>query len=58
MMDRATIESILKDAYAARVRGDVEGTVRHFADDAVFALAGRRARWRSAAPIATASGPR
>ena len=40
MMDRATIESILKDAYAARLRGDVEGMVRHFADDAVFALAG------------------
>jgi ketosteroid isomerase-like protein len=40
MMDRATIESILKEAYAARVRGDVEATVGFFADDAVFALAG------------------
>src|SRR5215217_7590765 len=48
MIDRATIESILKDAYAARVRGDVEGTVRHFADDAVFALAGAR----EASPVA------
>ena len=48
MTDRATIESILKDAYAARVRGDVEGTVRDFADDAVFALAGAR----EASPVA------
>ena len=48
MMERATIESILKDAYAARLRGDVEGMVRHFADDAVFALAGAR----EASPVA------
>ena len=48
MTDRATIESILKDAYAARLRGDVEGMVRHFADDAVFALAGAR----EASPVA------
>jgi ketosteroid isomerase-like protein len=40
MMDRATIEAILRDAYAARVRGDVEATVGFFTDDAVFALAG------------------
>jgi ketosteroid isomerase-like protein len=40
MMDRATIESILKEAYAARVRGDVEATVGFFAGDAVFALSG------------------
>ena len=40
MIDRATIESKLKAAYAARVAGDVEGTVRHFAEDAVFELAG------------------
>jgi ketosteroid isomerase-like protein len=40
MTDRATIESILKNAYAARVRGDVEATVGFFADGAVFALAG------------------
>ena len=48
MTERATIESMLKDAYAARVRGDVEGMVRHFADDAVFALAGAR----EASPVA------
>jgi ketosteroid isomerase-like protein len=48
MTERATIESILKDAYAARLRGDVEGMVRHFADDAVFALAGAR----EASPVA------
>ena len=40
MNDRAAIEAMLREAYAARVRGDVEATVRHFADDAVFALAG------------------
>jgi ketosteroid isomerase-like protein len=47
-MNRATIESILREAYAARVRGDVENTVRHFADDAVFALAGAK----HASPVA------
>ena len=41
-MDRATIESILREAYAARVAGDAEGTVRHFADDAVVELAGAK----------------
>ena len=40
MMDRAAALSMLKEAYGARVRGDVEGTVRHFTDDATFALAG------------------
>ena len=48
MTERATIESVLKDAYAARVRGDVEGMVPHFDDDAVFALAGAR----EASPVA------
>ena len=40
MTDRATIESRLRESYAARLAGDLEGTVRHFADNAVFALAG------------------
>jgi ketosteroid isomerase-like protein len=40
MMDRASIESLVRDAYAARLRGDVEGACAHFADDAQFALAG------------------
>jgi ketosteroid isomerase-like protein len=48
MNDRAAIEASLRDAYAARVRGDVEGTVRHFADDAVFAIAGAK----DASPVA------
>jgi ketosteroid isomerase-like protein len=54
MMDRAAVEATLREAYAARVRGDVEETVRYFTDDAVFALAvpGRRARFRSGARIA------
>ena len=48
MMDRAAALSMLKEAYGARVRGDVEGTVRHFTDDATFALAGAR----EASPVA------
>ena len=40
MTDRATIESILKNAYAARVRGDVEAMVGLFAGGAEFRLAG------------------
>jgi ketosteroid isomerase-like protein len=47
-MDRAAVESMLKDAYRARVAGDVEATVRHFTDDATFALAGAR----EASPVA------
>jgi ketosteroid isomerase-like protein len=48
MNDRAAIEAMLRDAYAARVRGDVEATVGHFAEDAVFALAGAK----EASPVA------
>ena len=33
---------MLRDAYAARMRGDVEATVGHFAEDAVFSLAGAK----------------
>lgn len=40
MTERAQIEAMLRDAYAARLRGDLEGTLRPFADDAVFQLAG------------------
>lgn len=40
MTERAQIEAMLRDAYAARVRGDLEGTLRPFAEDAVFQLAG------------------
>ena len=47
-MDRAAIESTLKEAYAARQRGDLEGTCRPFAEDAVFAIAGSR----EASPVA------
>jgi len=48
MMDRAAIESMLKEAYGARVAGDVDGTVRYFTDDAVFAIAGAK----EASPVA------
>jgi ketosteroid isomerase-like protein len=48
MNERAAIEALLREAYAARVRGDVDATVRHFAEDAVFSLAGEK----GASPIA------
>jgi ketosteroid isomerase-like protein len=48
MTDRAQIESLLKEAYAARKRGDVEAVTRAFADNPHFELAGAR----QASPIA------
>lgn len=41
MTDRRTIETALRTAYAARVRGDVDATMKYFADDAVFRIHGR-----------------
>ena len=40
MQDRTTIERTLRNAYAARVRGDREGVTRHFAADADFQIMG------------------
>jgi ketosteroid isomerase-like protein len=40
MSQRNSIEQLIKTAYDARVRGDVDGIVQHFSDGATFALAG------------------
>lgn len=39
-MERASAEELLKKAYSARVRGDVDGCVQAFTVDATFAIAG------------------
>jgi ketosteroid isomerase-like protein len=38
MLERDQMLQTIRDAYAARVRGDVDGVLRYFADDAVFRL--------------------
>lgn len=40
MADRAVMERVIRDAYAARVKGDVDGVMSHFADNVSFSLAG------------------
>lgn len=40
MSDRSQIERVLKETYAARKRGDVDGILRLFSVDAHFQLAG------------------
>src|SRR5262249_44692257 len=35
------MEQTIRSVYAARVRGDLDGTVKDFAEDAVFSLNGR-----------------
>lgn len=40
MVDRDEIEARIRDLHAARVRGDVAGMCRVFADDATFQIAG------------------
>jgi ketosteroid isomerase-like protein len=40
MTERAMIEGVLRSTYAARVAGDLEGTMANFADDAVFEFNG------------------
>jgi len=40
MTSRETVESLLRDAYAARVRGDIDGVCRCFSTDPTFAMAG------------------
>ena len=41
MTGRAHMEQTIRSLYAARVRGDLDGTVRDLAEDAVFSLNGR-----------------
>ena len=38
---RAEIEAAFRDLYDARVRGDVEGVMKHFAPDAVYRMHSR-----------------
>jgi ketosteroid isomerase-like protein len=40
MSGRDSIEQLIKTAYDARVRGDIDAVVQHFADGATFSLAG------------------
>jgi ketosteroid isomerase-like protein len=40
MTDRQTIENLLEELYAARVRGDLETITRLFAANAIFQVAG------------------
>lgn len=40
MSDRNAIEQVIRAAYEARTRGDVDDVVRHFADNAVFSVSG------------------
>ena len=41
MANREHMEQSLRSLYAARLRGDVDGTVKDLAEDAVFSLNGR-----------------
>jgi len=40
MTNRLEVDRLLRELYAARVRGDLEGLCRIFADDAKFQIAG------------------
>lgn len=40
MADRATVERVIREAYDARMRGDLDGVMRHFTDGAVFCVSG------------------
>ena len=39
-MDRLEIDRLLRELYAARLRGDLDAVCRSFSDDAVFQIAG------------------
>jgi ketosteroid isomerase-like protein len=39
-MDRASVEKVIREGYAARMRGDLDVTCHYFSDDASFAIAG------------------
>lgn len=40
MMDRLEIDRLVRELYAARMRGDLEGVCRTFSNDAKFQIAG------------------
>src|SRR4051812_13855886 len=40
MMDRTSVEKIMRETYSARQRGDLEATCQHFGEDAHFAVMG------------------
>jgi len=40
MADKAARETVIRDIYDARMRGDIEGILRHTADDVQFSIAG------------------
>lgn len=50
MTDRATIEKILREAYAARCRGDMDAICRVFCEDVHYEMSGSR----DASPVAAA----
>jgi ketosteroid isomerase-like protein len=39
-MDRASVEQVIREGYAARLRGDVDMTCQYFSEDASFTIAG------------------
>jgi ketosteroid isomerase-like protein len=41
MTSKSSIEELLRSTYAARVRGDLDGTMAAFADDVVYEFNGR-----------------
>ena len=55
MTDRKEVEKLLKDAYAARKRGDVDGICACFAENPAFTMAG--ARETSPVALQCAEGP-
>lgn len=42
MSDRETVRKLIEQAYAARDKGDIEGVMAAFHNDATFSLAGER----------------
>jgi ketosteroid isomerase-like protein len=50
-MDRASVERVIREGYAARLNGDLDATCRHFAEDSHFALAGSP----DASPVASSA---
>lgn len=54
MADRQVIEKVVRAAYEARTSSDLDGVMRHFADSAVFSVAGSPAT----SPIPTVASGR
>jgi ketosteroid isomerase-like protein len=55
MTDRAAIEKLIRDAYAARATKDAEAIARMFTPDGTFRLAGSTAAFPAAIPMAGAA---